>query len=157
MRKATDDDVERFEEIWRDAYGDYAEGDATFDYLIENASWGGALEAGGEVVAFAFNGDVDGAEGEILEAAVAPEAWGHGYGRVILAAAAYQLTTRDAARATVRVRPDIKQSLRTASDLGFRFQRSGLEFRRIVDEDEIARRRDARRVAGVKARFGNWK
>lgn len=157
MRKASDADVDRVEEIWRDAYGDYGEGEATFDYLIGNASWGGALEADGEVVAFALNGEIDGAEGQILDAAVAPEAWGNGYGRVIVAAAGYQLTTRDAVRATIRVRPDIKQSLRLCSELGFRFARSGLEFRRSIDEDELARRHEARRVAGVKARFGGWR
>ncbi|MEX2032086.1 MAG: GNAT family N-acetyltransferase [Dehalococcoidia bacterium] len=158
MRKGTDADLERFYEIWSEAYGDHGDGPATFDWLTEQAAWAGALEdADGDVVAFAFNSPVERAEGRILAAAVAPEAWGHGYGRLILSAATYQLVANDAVRASVRVRPDIKQSLRTCADLGFKFARAGIEYRRSVDEEAIAAKREERRVAGVKARFGKWR
>jgi hypothetical protein len=75
----------------------------------------------------------------------------------VLAAATYALSAADAVRATIRVRPDITQALRVCSSLGFRHQRGGLEYRRDVDEAAIAERRQARRVAGVKARFGKWR
>lgn len=158
MRKGTDTDLERFYEIWSEAYGDYGDGPATFDWVTSQAAWAGALEnADGDVVAFAFNSAVERAEGRILAAAVAPEAWGNGYGRLILAAATYQLAASDAVKASIRVRPDIKQSLRTCSDLGFKFSRAGIEYRREVDEEAIAAKREERRVAGVKARFGKWR
>jgi len=157
MRRAGDDDLERLHEIWTEAYGDYGDGDATFNWILETAGWAGALEVDGDVVAFAANAPVERAEGRILTAAVAPEAWGNGYGRLILGAALYQLAAKDAVRATVKVRPDIKPSLRTCADLGFKFSRAGLEYRRPVDEDAIREKREARRVAGVKARFGNWR
>lgn len=157
MRRAGDDDLDRLHEIWTEAYGDYGDGDATFNWILESAGWAGALEKGGEIVAFAVNAPVERAEGRVLTAAVAPEAWGHGYGRLILGAALYQLASKEAIKATIKVRPDIKQSLRTCSDLGFKFSRAGLEFRRTVDEDAIREKREAQRVAGVKARFGNWR
>lgn len=158
MRRATDDDVERMHEIWIDAYDEYRDGDHTFDWMLEHAAWAGALDdADGEMVAFAMNGPVERSEGRVLTAAVDPAAWGQGYGRLILGAAVYQLASREAVRATVKVRPDIKQSMRTCADLGFRFARAGVEFRRSTDEDEIRAAREARRVSGVKARFGGWR
>lgn len=158
MRKASDADLERMYDIWAEAYGEYADGPATFDWLTEQAAWAGALEdADGELVAFAFNSPVERAEGRVLAAAVAPEAWGNGYGRLILAAAVFQLAASDAVRASIRVRPDIKQSLRTCADLGFKFARAGVEYRRSVDEEAIAQKREERRIAGVKARFGKWR
>lgn len=157
MRRAGDADIDALRAIWLAAYGDYAEGERTFDALVESAAWAGVLEADGAIVAFALNSDVENAAGRILTAAVAPEAWGNGYGRLIVGAAAYQLASKGATTATVRVRPDIKQGLRTCADLGFRFQRSGMEFRRAVDEAAIAAAREARRVGGVKARFGDWR
>jgi len=157
MRRATDADIDRLREIWTAAYGDYAEGDRTFDAMVNSASWAGVLEADGAIVAFALNGEVDRAEGRILTAAVAPEAWGNGYGKLVLGAAAYQLASQGATRAVVRVRPDIKQALRVCSELGFRHFRSGIEFRRSVDEAAIAAAREQRRVGGVKARFGDWR
>ena len=157
MRRATDDDVERMYEIWTEAYGDLVPGPGTFDYYLEHQTWTGALEQDGKVVAFAINGPVEAAVGEIFDAAVAPEARGHGYGQLVLAAAAYQFSTQEARRATVRVRPDIKQALRTCSELGFKPGKAGLEYRRTTDEEAIKQRRDERRVAGVKARFGGWR
>jgi len=157
MRRATDDDVDRMYEIWLASYGELIRSPGTFDYYLENETWAGALEKDGEVIGFAINGPVDATIGEIFDVAVAPEARGHGYGKLLLAAASYQLTTQDARRATIRVRPDIKQATRTCADMGFRPGIGGLEFRRITDEDAIAQRREERRVAGVKARFGGWR
>ena len=157
MRRATDDDIDRLREIWQGAYGDYAEGDRSFDAMVNEAAWAGVLEADGAIAAFALNSEVDRAEGRILTAAVAPEQWGNGYGKMVLAAALYQFASKEATRAVLRVRPDIKQALRTASELGFRHFRSGIEFRRSVDEAAIAAARETRRIGGVKARFGDWR
>ena len=159
MRKGTDEDLPRFYEIWTAAYGDFSDGPASFDWLVELAGWMGAIEdESGEVVAFAMNSEVEGAEGRILAAAVAPEAWGHGYGELIVGAATYALAAADAVRAVVRVRPDIKQALRICAAAGYRHHRGGLEYRRTTDEEaSITTKRDARRVAGVKARFGKWR
>jgi GNAT superfamily N-acetyltransferase len=157
MRHATDDDVDRMYEIWTAAYGELIGSPGTFDYYLEHQTWIGALEEDGQVVAFAINGPVEGAEGTIFDAAVAPDAWGKGYGKLVLAAAAYQLTTQEARRATVRVRPDIKQALRNCSELGFRPGIGGLEHRRSTDESANQAHRDARRITGVKARFGGWR
>lgn len=157
MRRAADGDIDRLREIWREAYGAVVDGDRTFDAMVEEAGWAGVLEANGEIAGFALNSEVERAEGRILTAAVAPEHWGNGYGKLVLAAATYQLASKGATRATIRVRPDIKQSLRVCSELGFRHLRSGIEFRRSVDEQAIAATREARRVGGVKARFGDWR
>lgn len=158
MRKATDDDLQRFYEIWAEAYGEYGDGPATFDWLADEYTWAGALEdEDGDVVAFAMTGSVERGEGRVLAAAVAPEAWGNGYGRAVLAAATYALAAQGAVKATIRARPDVKQSLRVCSELGYRHQKGGLEYRRDTDEDAIARRREERRIAGVKARFGDWR
>ncbi|MEX2445788.1 MAG: GNAT family N-acetyltransferase [Dehalococcoidia bacterium] len=157
MRRAEDGDVDRLREIWLDAYGEYHEGERAFDAMVEQAEWGGVLEVNGEVAGFALNSGVERAEGRILTAAVAPEHWGNGYGRLVLAAAAYQLASREAVRAVVKVRPDIKQALRTCADLGFRHLRSGLEYRRSLDEAALDQKHEERRIGGVKARFGNWR
>ena len=92
-----------------------------------------------------------------LKVCVAPDEWGNGYGRLILAAAAYCHASQGAVRARIRVRPDIKQGLKTAAEEGFRFHRSGVEYRRLVDEDALRQAREARRFIGVKARFGGWR
>ncbi len=157
MRRATDDDVDHMYEIWTTGYDDLLPGPGTFDYYLENQTWVGALEKDGEIVAFAINGPVNAAVGEIFDVVVAPEARGNGYGQLALAAAAYQFTTQEARRATVRVRPDIKQALRTCTELGFKPGTAGLEYRRTTDEEAIAEKRESRRVAGVKARFGGWR
>jgi ribosomal protein S18 acetylase RimI-like enzyme len=157
MRRAKQADLARVREIWRDAYGDYADGERAIAHRVDTASWIGVLESDGEIAAFAANGDIEEAEGRVLTAAVAPAWRGNGYGKLVLAAAAYQLTTRDARRATVLARPDVPQALRTCSGVGFRPGRTGLEYRRTTDEDAIRERYEARRLAGVKARFGNWR
>jgi ribosomal protein S18 acetylase RimI-like enzyme len=157
MRKAGDDDVERMFEIWQAAYGELAAAAGTFDFYLDNHTWAGALEQDGNIVGFAINGPVHAAEGVILDVAVAPEAWGNGYGKLLLQAAAYQLTTQDARRATIRVRPDIKPALRIATEAGFRPGQGGLEYRRTTDEALIAERKEERRKSGVKARFGKWR
>ena len=157
MRRATDEDVDRMYEIWTQAYGELTRSPGTFDYFLDHQTWIGVLEHDGEIVAFGINGPVQAAVGEIFDAAVAPEARGNGYGRLVLAAAAYQLTTQEARRATIRVRPDIKQALRICSELGFKPGTAGLEYRRTTDEEAIEQRREERRVAGVKARFGDWR
>ena len=158
MRRGTDDDLERFNEIWSEAYGDFSDGPASFDWLVDGADWMGALEdEDGEVVAFAMNSEIEGAEGRILAAAVAPSAWGNGYGELIVGAATYAMAAADAVRAVVRVRPDIKQALRICSGAGYRHHRGGLEYRRTTDEESITEKREAKRVAGVKARFGRWR
>ena len=157
MRRATDDDVKRMFDIWNAAYGELARAAGTFDYYLDEHSWAGVLETDGEIVGFAINGPVQAAEGVVLEVAVAPEHWGNGYGKLLLEAAVFQLTTQDARRATIRVRPDIKPSLRTCSEIGFRPGQGGLEYRRTTDEELIAQRFEEKRKAGVKARFGKWR
>ena len=157
MRRATDEDLDVFSAIWSDAYGDLNDGERTFEAMVEEVSWAGALEQDGKVIAFAMNGAIEGSEGEILAACVAPDAWGNGYGRLVLAAAAYRHASQGAIRARIKVRPDIKPALKTCADLGFRFHRAGIEYRRPVDEDAIRQAREERRVVGVKARFGGWR
>jgi GNAT superfamily N-acetyltransferase len=157
MRRPTDDDVERMFEIWNGAYGELSRAAGTFDHYLDEHTWAGVLETDGEIVGFAINGPVRAAEGVVLEVAVAPEHWGNGYGKLLLEAATYQLTTQDARRATVRVRPDIKPSLRACADVGFRPGTGGLEYRRTTDEEAIAERLEERRKTGVKARFGGWR
>lgn len=157
MRRAGDDDVPRMFEIWTASYGELARAAGTFDYYLDEHSWAGVLEQDGEILGFAINGPVQAAEGIVLEAAVAPEHWGKGYGQLLLEAAVFQLTTQDARRATIRVRPDIKQSLKACSAVGFRPGEGGLEYRRTTDEALIAERYEAKRKAGVKARFGGWR
>jgi ribosomal protein S18 acetylase RimI-like enzyme len=157
MRRATDEDVDLMFEIWQQAYGELAHAAGTFDHYLDQHTWTGVLEEDGQIIGFAINGPVEAAGGVILDVAVAPESWGHGYGRLLLEAAAYQLTTQDARRANIRVRPDIKPSLRACSEAGFRPEIGGLEYRRTTDEDAIAERRAAARKAGVKARFGDWR
>ena len=157
MRRAGEADTGRLCEIWKAGYGEYADGDRSFDAMVKVAGWAGALEREGEVIGFALNGEVQHGEGRVLTAVMDPEHQGHGGGRLVIAAALYQLASKDATLATMRVRPDIRQSLRVCSELGFRHRQSGVEFRRSVDEATIAAVREARRVGGVKARFGEWR
>ena len=157
MRRAGDGDIDRLREIWQAAYGEYVDGDRSFDAMVEASAWAGALEREGEIIGFALNSDVERGEGRILAAAIDPEHQGHGGGKLVLAAALYQLASKDATRAVLRVRPDITQSLRVASEVGFRHLRSGMEFRRSLDEQAITAARETRRVGGVKARFGDWR
>jgi ribosomal protein S18 acetylase RimI-like enzyme len=157
MRLAKAADSDRVHELWTEAYGELSDGPRAIDTALASASWIGVMEEGGEIVAFAANGEIVESEGRILTAAVAPEARRRGYGKLALAAAAYQLTTQGARAATVIGRPDVPFALRTASSLGFRPGRGGLEYRRPTDEDAIREQREAARVRGVKARFGGWR
>ncbi len=157
MRRAAEGDLDRIREISTEAFGEIADGPRTLESHLRTESWTGVLLRDDEIVAFAINGAVESGEGRILSAAVAPEAWGNGYGKLVVAAAAYQFTTQDAARATITVRPDITQSLRACSELGFRPGRAGIEYRRPVDESIIAERKETAQFAGTKARYGNWR
>lgn len=157
MRRAADGDLDRIRAISAEAFGELGDGPLALESHLQAETWTGVLLRDDEVVAFAINGAVESGEGHILSAAVAPEAWGAGYGKLVLAAAAYQFSTQDAARATITVRPDIRQSLRTCTDLGFRPGRAGIEYRRPVDESIIAEGRETAQFAGTKARFGNWR
>jgi len=157
MRLAKDADLDAVRELWAEAYGELSDGPRAIDAAIERASWIGVMEEGGEIVAFAVNGEVAEAEGRITTVAVAPQSRHQGYGKLALAAAAYQLTTQGARAATIIARPDSPFALRTASSLGFRPGRGGLEYRRPTDEAAIEAKRDAARVRGVKARFGGWR
>ncbi len=157
IRRAQEDDFERCREIWLAAQGEVAEGPRSFDAMIDESTWIGAMEDGGTLVGFVINGEVDRAEGRVLTMAVAPEADGHNYGVLLLQAATYQLTTQEARRATIRVRPDIPNALKTCADAGFKFSRGGLEYRRPTDESLIEEVLEERRRVGVKARFGKWR
>ena len=157
MRRARKADHARVRELWAEAYGEGSDSPRAIAASVDGASWIGVLESAGKIVGFAANGAVHDAEGRILTAAVAPEARGNGYGTLLVQAAAYQLTTKGARTATIVARPDVPQALRSCSAAGFRPGRSGLEYRRTTDEDAIREERDARRVRGVKARFGNWR
>ncbi len=157
MRRAADGDLDRIRAISTEAFGEIADGPRTLESYLRTETWTGVLLRDDEIVAFAVNGAVESGEGRILSAAVAPEAWGNGFGKLVVAAAAYQFTTQDAVRATITVRPDIKQSLRACSELGFRPGRAGIEYRRPVDESVIAERHETAQFAGTKARYGNWR
>ncbi|MBM3140039.1 MAG: hypothetical protein FJZ92_07455 [Chloroflexi bacterium] len=157
MRRAKKGDLAWVREIWAQAYGDVADGPRAIAEAVDSASWIGVLEGPDGVIGFAANGAVEEAQGRVLTAAVAPEARGNGFGTLLLRAAVYQLSTKDARAATVIARPDVPQALRTCSAAGFRPGRAGLEYRRTTDEDAIHEKREARRLAGVKARFGDWR
>ena len=157
IRHAVDDDVEQMFEIWTAGYGDLVQGPGTFNHYLDSSSWIGILEKDGEVVGFAINGPVETGTGIIFDVVIKPEHWNNGYGRLMLEAAAYQLTTQDARRAVIRVRPDIKQALRVCSNAGFRAGVGGIEYRRTTDEEAIARMKAEKRKSGVKARFGGWR
>jgi GNAT superfamily N-acetyltransferase len=157
MRRAGEDDLDIFENIWSDSLGDLADGLATFDDFASRADWAGALTLNDEVIGFAFNGTSTSGDGQILTAAIAQNHWGKGYGRELLEAALYQLGTVDHRRAVIRVRPDVRQALKICSGLGMRHAAGGIEWRRSIDEEEINLELEARRKAGVKARFGGWR
>jgi len=157
LRQAVDDDVEKMFEIWTDGYGDLVQGPGTFNHYLDSSSWIGILEDDGVIVGFAINGPVEAGTGIIFDVVIASDHWNNGYGRLMLDAAAYQLTTQDARRAVIRVRPDIKQALRVCSNAGFRAGIGGIEYRRSTDEEAIVQMKAERRKSGVKARFGGWR
>ena len=158
MRQATDDDVEKMYSIWIESYGDLTVSPATFAYYLENQTWIGALEHRDEVIGFAINGPVSSGSGEIFDVAVDSKFDDEEYKSLLLSAAVYQLTTQDARRASIKVRPDIKNALRTCADLGFRPGVGGLEYRRSTDEEyNLAKQQERSSASGVKARFGDWR
>ena len=157
MRRAGEDDLDIFESIWSDALGELTDGLATFDDFASRADWAGALTLDNEVIGFAFNGTSINGDGEVLTAAITPNQWGNGYGHELLEAALYQLRTIDHVRAVIRVRPDVRQALKICSELGMRHSAGGIEWRRSIDEEEINLELEAKRKAGVKARFGGWR
>ncbi|MEI6136998.1 MAG: GNAT family N-acetyltransferase [Chloroflexota bacterium] len=157
IRRSTPADTERLRAIWTDAYGEYGDGPRSFDPMLAEATWAGVLERQGEIIGFALNGAITRGEGRILCVAMDPEHQGHGGGKLLLSAALYQLASKDATSAVIRVRPDIKHALRICSSLGMRHQRSGVEYRRSIDADERAAERAANRTAGVRARMGRWR
>lgn len=157
MRRGGVEDFDRIVEIEAEACGELADGEAATGERLAAAVWVGVLERDGEIVGYAANGAVDRAEGRVLSTAVDPDAQGEGFGALLLSAATYQLTASEARRATVRVRPEIPRALRTARSVGFRPDVSGVEWRRPVDEQLIAEQQQRKRLAGVKARFGDWR
>lgn len=158
MRKATPSDFERILDIADEAYAQYGDGEVVMRARLNGAQWIGVLEEGGQIVAYAINAQPDSTGvGRILSAAVAPEAWGQGYGRVILEAAAYQLGTKDARRAVIRIVPEAPHAVETAMRASFRTGRRGLQFRRPTDEAAIAAALEEQRRVGMKVRFGEWR
>lgn len=157
MRRGGPDDSDAIVEIESAAFDEVGDGEATTRARVETAAWVGVLERDGKPVAYALNDEVERAEGHVTSSAVHPDAWGSGFGVLVLAAATYQLVASDARSATVRVRPEIIPALRTTREAGFKAGPRGIEWRRPADEDVIAERRQALRVKGVKARFGGWR
>ena len=157
MRRGEASDFDRIIEIEAAAFGDLADGEAATAERLADAAWIGLLERDGQVVAYAITDDVQGAQGRIISAAVDPPSWGNGFGRLVLGAAVYRLTANEARRITLRVRPEILQALRVTQDVGFKPGTRGVEWRRPVDERLVEERREQARVAGVKARFGDWR
>lgn len=157
MRRATPDDVEAIVALEEEAYGDFSDGETATLMRLEDAAWAGVLEQDGEIIAYAANDEVQRAEGRVLTAGVHPDARGNGYGALVLQAATYQLIANDARRASVRVRPEIPAALRVTQAAGYRPGLRGIEWRRTLDEDAIAAERQAKRISGVKARFGGWR
>lgn len=158
MRKATKRDFARIRAIADEAYGEYGDGAVAVQARLDSAQWIGVLEQAGAIVAYAINGGVDDRGiGRVLSAAVAPEAWGHGLGSVILEAAAYQLGTKEARRAVIRIVPAAPHAVQAAMHAGFRTGQRGLQYRRPTDETAIAAALDEQRRVGMKVRFGEWR
>jgi len=157
MRKATRADHRRIIAVASEAYEDYAAGDYAVKTWLASANWIGVLEQDGKVVAYAITGNIEDGIGRILSCGVAPEAWGQSLGRLVLQAAAYQIAHQGARKAVIRVYPASPRAMETATSVGFVPGQRGIEWRRLVDETEIARRKDERRLAGMKVRFGKWR
>ena len=157
MRKAAPSDFDAIVAIEAEAYGDWTDGEHATRARLEDAAWIGALEAGGELVAYAINTPVEGGSGEVISCAVSPDRQGDGLGKVILGAATYQLAASEAREAAVRVRPDIPTAAKTATALGFLVGRRGVDSRRDSDENVLQQTREDARVRGMKVRFGGWR
>jgi GNAT superfamily N-acetyltransferase len=157
MRRATEDDHETIIEIEEAAYGEDADGPEAMDLRLDQASWVGVLEHDGAIAGYAVNEYGGGLQGRIVSAAIRPEHWGHGWGRVLLDAAAYQLASQGATRAQVEVNPLVGAAIRAATGSGFRPGRRGVELRRPTDAAIREQVREAERNTGIKARFGSWR
>ena len=157
MRRGTEADHEMVIDLEALALGDRSDGEEAMRLRLESGAWLGVLEREGEIAAYAINGEVQGAEGRIVSTAVHPDHWRTAAEGTILAAAAYQLASRAATKAVVELYPDIGSSVRAALDHGFVAGRRGVELRRPTEEETRRELRQADRVTGVKARFGNWR
>ena len=157
MRRGTAADHEAVLDLEALVLGDRSDGEEAMRLRLESGSWLGVLERDGDIVAYAINGEVQGAEGRIASTAVHPDHWRTVAEGTILAAAAYQLASREATKAVVELYPDIGGAVRAALDRGFVAGRRGVELRRPTDEETRRELRQADRVTGVKARFGNWR
>lgn len=161
MRRATAADHDAIVAIEAAAYGDDTHGEEAMRIRLQQAAWVGVLErseaADGAVVGYAINGAAQRNVGRILSLAVDPEWWGHGLGRVLIEAAAYQIASQGAGRAVLELDPLIGASIRAARDAAFRPGRRGIEWRRPTDPAVRASIRESERRTGVKARFGEWR
>ena len=157
MRRGGEADHDAVLDLEALALVDRSDGEEAMRLRLEQGAWLGVLERDGELVAYAINGEVEGAQGRIVSTAVHPDHWRTAAEGTILAAAAYQLASREATKAVVELYPDIGGSVRAALDVGFVTGRRGIELRRPTDEETRRELRQADRVTGVKARFGNWR
>ena len=157
MRRGGDDDHDVVVAMEASAYDEDSLGEQATRMQLEDAAWLGILEQDGEPAAYAINDHARGAQARILSAAVDPEHRGGGLGRVMLEAAAYQIASQEAALAVVRVNPLLGPAVQAATAAGFRGGRRGIEFRRPTDPDARRQVEQSERVAGVKARFGDWR
>lgn len=157
MRKAKKADHRRIIALASDAYDEYAAGDYALKSWLESADWAGVLEEDGAIVAYAITSKAAGGVARVLSCGVDPGARGRGLGALVLQAAAYQIAHQGARKAILRVYPASPRAVETATSVGFEAGRRGIEWRRLVDEAEIARRKEERRVTGMKVRFGKWR
>lgn len=157
MRRATDADHDAIVAIEADAYGDDTHGEEATRIRLQEAHWVGVLEHDGHVVGYAINASAQRGVGRIVSLGVIPESWGHHLGRVLSEAAAYQIASQGATRAVVELNPAVGAAIRAARDAEFRPGRRGIEWRRPTDPAVRAELREAARLSGVKARFGEWR
>ncbi len=157
MRRATEADHDAIVAIEADAYGDDTHGEEATRIRLQQANWVGVLEHEGDLVGYAINATAQRGVGRIVSVGVDPDSWGHHLGRVLLEAAAYQVASQGGTRAVVEVNPAIGAAIRAARDAEFRAGRRGVEWRRPTDPEVRAELREAARLSGVKARFGEWR
>lgn len=157
MRRATEADHDAIVAIEAAGYGDDTAGEEATRIRLEQAAWTGVLEQDGRIVGYAITGKAQRSVGRILSAAVDPEARGRGLGRVLLEAAAYQVASQGASRASVELNPEVGAAITAARDAGFRPGRRGIAWRRPTDASVRASIREEERRTGVKARFGEWR
>ena len=157
MRRGTDADHDAVIALEGEAYGSFSDGATATATRLEQAGWLGVLERDGTIVAYAINTLVEGGHAEVLSCAVTPRAQGSGLGKVMLAAATYQIGSAGGRVAAVRVRPDMPKGARTAQAVGYSAGRRGIELRRDSDEALNAARREEQRIRATRVRFGSWR